>query len=53
MTSEQQKKIVREFKERRRKDFPLRSKYIEDFKIPHHLIAQNLLEKDLKSSGMS
>jgi len=48
MTREQQKKIVREFKERWGKDFPLRSKYIEDFKIPHHMIAPELTREEFK-----
>jgi len=48
MTREQQRKIVREFKERWGEDFPLRSKYIEDFKIPHHLIAPELSREEFK-----
>ena len=48
MDKEQQKKIIKKFKERRGKDFSLRSKYIEDFKIPHNIIAPNLTRQEFK-----
>jgi len=48
MNREQQKQIIRKFKKIWGKDFLLRSKYIEDFKIPHNLIAPELTRKEFK-----
>jgi len=48
MNREQQKQIIRKFKERWGKDFSLRSKYIEDFKIPHNMIAPELTRQEFK-----
>jgi len=48
MNREQQKKIVRKFKEKWGKNFSLRSKYIEDFKIPYNMIAPDLTRQEFK-----
>jgi len=48
MDRKKQKQIVKKFKERWGKDFKLRSKHIEDFKIPHNWIAPELTRKEFK-----
>lgn len=48
MEREKQKEIVRMFKKLWGKDFKIRSKYIEDFKIPHHWIAPELTREEFK-----